>query len=494
MYLGIDLGTSEVKVLLLAENGQTVGHARAPLIVSRPAPHWAEQNPHDWWRGTLDVLGALRADYPAEYRAVRAIGLSGQMHGPVLLGRDDRVLRPTVLWNDTRSALESERLARLLGTVPAIAGSQPMPGFSAPILMWLAAHEPDVFAQLDCVLLPKDYLRLKLTGERQTDPSDAAGTLWLDVARRTWSDALLEAGGMTRAQVPPILDGGAPAGYVLPSVAATLGLSPGVVVATGGGDNAASAAGIGATQRGDAFLSLGTSGVLSVIDDRSEPSPVTATHAFCHAIPARWLKVSVVLSAASCLRWVCKLTSTIEATLLQEAAALDARAMAAAPVFLPYLSGERTPHNDAYAEGVFFGLTHSTDRARLAYSVLEGVAFAAADGLLALEGSGIERPAAVSLIGGGARSAFWAQLMTDVLRLPVRVHLGGEAAAALGAARLGWIAAGASAGAVLVRPREIAACEPDPARFALLDERLQRFRELYRHVRPLFAADRARLA
>lgn len=493
MYLGIDLGTSEVKTLLLADDGQTVGHARAPLTVSRPAPRWAEQDPHDWWRGTLDALGALREAYPAEYRAVRAIGLSGQMHGPVLLGRGDRVLRPAVLWNDMRSAAECDQLASL-GSVPAIAGSRPMPGFSAPIVMWVAAHEPEVFSALDCVLLPKDYLRLRLTGERATDPSDAAGTLWLDVARRTWSDELLEASGISRAQVPPILDGGAPAGYLLPAIAAELGLTPGIVVATGGGDNAASAAGIGATQRGDAFLSLGTSGVLSIIDDRAGPSPVAATHAFCHAIPARWLKVSVVLSAASCLRWVCRLTSTTEATLLQEVAALDLQAAMSAPVFLPYLSGERTPHNDAYAQGVFFGLTHSTDRARLAYAVLEGVAFGAADGLLELRGSGIEAPSTVSLIGGGARSPFWAQLVTDVLRLSVRAHLGGEAAAALGAARLGWLATGASPATVLVKPRELAAYEPDATRFARLDERLQRYRELYRHVRPLFAADRERLA
>jgi xylulokinase len=493
MYLGIDLGTSEVKVLLLADNGQAVGHARAPLTVSRPAPRWAEQDPLDWWRGTLEALAVLRKAHPLEYGAVRAIGLSGQMHGPVLLGRDDRVLRSTVLWNDMRSAVECEVLAERLGASSLAAGSVPMPGFSAPILMWIAAHEPAVFEQIDCVLLPKDYLRLQLTGERATDPSDAAGTLWLDVARRTWSDSLLEASGMKRSQVPGLLDGNAPAGYLQPAIAAELGLTPGIVVATGGGDNAASAAGIGATQRGDAFLSLGTSGVLSIIDDRFEPDTSTATHAFCHAIPARWLQVSVLLSAASCLRWVCKLTSTVEATLLQEVAALDRQALAAAPVFLPYLSGERTPHNDAYAEGVFFGLTHQTDRAHLAYAVLEGVAFGAADGLRALREGGADVPSSVSLIGGGARSAFWAQLVTDVLRLPVSVHLGGEAAAALGAARLGWLATGAPAASVLVKPRVLAACEPDPTHFARLDERLQRYRDLYRHVRPLFSADRPRL-
>jgi xylulokinase len=492
MYLGIDLGTSEVKVLLLADDGQAVGHARAPLTVSRPAPRWAEQDPLDWWRGTLEALAALRVAHPLEYRAVRAIGLSGQMHGPVLLGRDDRVLRPAVLWNDMRSAVECALLAAKLGT-SLLGGSVPMPGFSAPILMWIAAHEPAVFEAIECVLLPKDYLRLQLTGERATDPSDAAGTLWLDVARRTWSDVLLDAGGMSRHQVPPVLDGNAPAGFLRPSVAAELGLTPGIVVAAGGGDNAASAAGIGATERGDAFLSLGTSGVLSIIDDRFDPRPSSATHAFCHAIPARWLRMSVLLSAASCLRWVCKLTSTVEATLLQEVAALGARALAAAPIFLPYLSGERTPHNDAYAEGVFFGLTHQTDRAGLAYAVLEGVAFGAADGLLALRESGVEMPGNLSLIGGGARSPLWAQLMTDVLRLPVSVHLGGEAAAALGAARLGWLATGAPAASVLIKPRVLASCEPDHARFALLDERLQRYRELYRHVRPLFSPDRARL-
>ncbi|MEJ0003000.1 MAG: xylulokinase [Pararobbsia sp.] len=487
MYLGIDLGTSEVKVLLLADDGQAVGHARAPLTVSRPAPHWAEQDPLDWWRGMLEALAVLRAAHPLEYRAVRAIGMSGQMHGPVLLGRDDRVLRPTVLWNDMRSAVECARLAARRDDW-SLAGSVPMPGFSAPILMWVAAHEPAVFGELACVLLPKDYLRLRLTGERATDPSDAAGTLWLDVARRQWSDALLELSGMTPAQVPPILDGDAPAGFLQAAIAAEIGLMPGIVVAAGGGDNAASAAGIGATERGDAFLSLGTSGVMSIIDDRFQPDTSTATHAFCHAIRARWLQVSVQLSAASCLRWVCKLTSTVEATLLEEVAALDERALAAAPLFLPYLSGERTPHNDAYAEGVFFGLTHQTGRAQLAYAVLEGVAFGAADGLRALREGGAEVPPSLSLIGGGARSAFWAQLVTDVLRLPVRVHLGGAAAAALGAARLGWLASGAPAASVLVKPRVLAACEPEPTRFARLDERLQRYRDLYRHVQPMFVS------
>src|ERR1700756_1975130 len=346
MYLGIDLGTSEVKVLLLASDGRVIGTAGSPFTVSRPHQRWAEQNPSDWWEGTRAALAALRAHHPDEFAQIRGIGLSGQMHGAVLLDSEDRVLRPAILWNDMRAVEECEELLRRAPDLHRIAGNLAMPGFTAPKLLWVARHEPDIFRQTACVLLPKDYLRLQLTGDKVSDPSDAAGTLWLDVAKRDWSDTLLAACDLTRAQMPRLAEGSAPSGMLRAELARELGLHEPVVVAAGGGDNATSAIGIGATQPGDGFVSLGASGVLCVVGDSFRPNPASAVHAFCHAIPDRWHQMSVVLSAASCLRWVCKLTGTDEPTLLAELAGLAPDALATAPLFLPYLSGERTPHND----------------------------------------------------------------------------------------------------------------------------------------------------
>ncbi len=493
MYLGIDLGTSEVKVLLLSADARVLATAGSPFHVSRPHPRWAEQDPADWWRGTCEAIAKLRAVCPDAFAQVRGIGLSGQMHGAVLLDAADRVLRPAILWNDMRSVEECGELERRAPELHQVAGNLAMPGFTAPKLLWVARHEPDIFRRTACVLLPKDYLRLRMTGEKVSDPSDAAGTLWLDVARRDWSDALLDACDMRRGQMPALAEGSEPSGVLSAEIAREWGLSGEVVVAAGGGDNATSAIGIGATEPGDGFVSLGTSGVLCVVGDRFSPNPASAVHAFCHAIPDRWHQMSVVLSAASCLRWVCKLTGTDEPTLTAEAAALAPDALDAAPIFLPYLSGERTPHNDPYAQGVFFGMTHATDRALLGYAVLEGVTLALTDGLDALAAAGTA-PSALSLLGGGARSQFWAQLLADALATPTRQHGGGETGAALGAARLGWLAAGGNPREVLAKPPVVAQFTPNAQRHAQLRTRLSAYRELYRHVRPLFESSRARLA
>ena len=493
MYLGIDLGTSEVKVLLLASDGKVIGTAGSPFTVSRPHQRWSEQNPADWWSGTRIALSALRQRYPDEFAQVRGIGLSGQMHGAVLLDAEDRVLRPAILWNDMRSVDECAQLTKRAPDLHRIAGNLAMPGFTAPKLLWVARHEPEIFRRTTCVLLPKDYLRLMLTGGKVSDPSDAAGTLWLDVAKRDWSDELLAACDMRRSQMPALAEGSAPSGTLRAELARELGLPAGVVVAAGGGDNATSAVGIGATQPGDGFVSLGTSGVLCVVGDRFRPNPASAVHAFCHAIPDRWHQMSVVLSAASCLRWVCKLTSTDEPTLLGEIAALTPDALTTAPLFLPYLSGERTPHNDPYAQGVFFGMTHATDRALLGYAAIEGVTLALTDGLDALRAAGTEVNA-LSLLGGGARSDYWAQLLADALGTHTRKHGGGETGAALGAARLGWLAAGGSPAEVLTKPPVESEFTPDMQRHATLRVRLDGFRALYRHVRPLFDPSRERLA
>lgn len=486
MYLGIDLGTSEVKVLLLASDGRVVGTAGSPFTVSRPHQRWSEQNPADWWQGTRAALFALRDRYPEQFAQIRGIGLSGQMHGAVLLDNEDRVLRPAILWNDMRAVEECEELLRRAPDLHRIAGNLAMPGFTAPKLLWVARHEPEIFRQTACVLLPKDYLRLQLTGDKVSDPSDAAGTLWLDVAQRDWSDTLLAACDLNRSHMPRLAEGSAPSGMLRPELARELGLREPVVVAAGGGDNATSAIGIGATQPGDGFVSLGTSGVLCVIGNSFRPNPESAVHAFCHAIPDRWHQMSVVLSAASCLRWVCKLTSTDEPTLLAEVEKLPDDALATAPLFLPYLSGERTPHNDPYSQGVFFGMTHATDRALLGYAVLEGVTLALTDGLDALRAAGTEVHA-LSLLGGGARSNYWAQLLADSLNTTTRKHGGGETGAALGAARLGWLAAGGDPAKVLTKPPVEIEFTPNARRHAMLRERLASYRALYRHVKPMFA-------
>jgi xylulokinase len=484
MFLGIDLGTTELKVLLLSGDGSVVGTARYSLEISRPKHRWSEQDPDDWWRATGIALSTLRNNHPEAFARIQAIGLSGQMHGAVLLGANDQPLRPAILWNDMRSASECAELEARAPRLREIAGNCAMPGLTAPKLLWLARHEPECFRRVSCVVLPKDYLRLRLTGIKLTDASDASGTLWLDVGRRQWSDELLHACDMTQMQVPRIVEGCQATGVVLASVAADLGLPPNALVAAGGGDTATSALGVGATEPGEGFLSLGTSGVLSVVTERFRPSPELGLHALCHAIPDRWHRTSVVLSAASCIRWLCKLTSADETALLAEVEGVSASGRTKAPLFLPYLSGERTPHNDPYAQGVFCGLNQSTDRATLAYSVIEGVTFALSDGLDALRTDGTQETL-VNLIGGGARSTFWAQLLVDVLGIVLRRPFE-HYIAALGAARLGWLAACGDF-PVVVRTHSLSQeFFPDDERRQILSERLASYRFLYRQMRPLF--------
>ncbi|MBO9536922.1 xylulokinase [Herbaspirillum sp.] len=485
MYLGIDLGTSEVKAVVIDGDGALLALAGSALNVSRPHPRWSEQAPADWWQAACDTVAKLRAQLGDErFAGVRAIGLSGQMHGAVLLDEHDNVLRPAILWSDSRSAPECAELTRRAPRLHGIAGNLAMPGFTAPKLMWVARHEPDLFQRIATVLLPKDWLRQQMTGRKVSDPSDAAGTLWLDVEGRNWSDELLEASGMRRDQMPALVDGSAASGTLLPAVAQAWGLSEDVVVAGGAGDGAASAVGIGAVNPGDGFLSLGTSGVLFVVNDRFRPNPARAIHAFCHTLPQRWHQMSVMLSAASCLRWFCRLCSVDEKSLLAEIAQLDAEQLANAPLFLPYLSGERTPHNDPYALGVFHGLSPDHQRAALGYAVLEGVAFGMVDGLDALRAAGTD-VSQLSLVGGGARSAYWAQLIADALNVRIVTHVGSEAGGALGAARLAWLADGGIEERVCRKPERQASFEPDARRHDGLQVRLRRYRAIYAPYPPL---------
>lgn len=471
MWLGIDLGTSSVKSVLLNDAGAIVAESAVPLSIQRPNALWSEQDPHEWWKACKTSLQSL----PANLRAsVHSIGLSGQMHGAVLIDEAGLPLRPAILWNDGRS---SSQCAKLDLVAQSRTGNLAMPGFTAPKLLWVKEHEPEIFAATKTVLLPKDFLRFKLTGELFSDMSDASGTLWLDVAKRTWSAPMLDATGLDQGQMPKLAEGNQVTGQLRSEIANELGI-PVVPVAGGGGDQAAGAIGAGVVDPGQAFLSLGTSGVIFAASDGFSPNPRQGVHAFCHALPERWHVMSVMLSAAVCLDWVSKLGGFADVPAALNAAQSQSECTAT-PIFLPYLSGERTPHNDEAARGVFFGLTHDSDGAALVRSVLQGVAMGLSDGLdaLALD---LEQ---LSVIGGGARSPYWAQILADTLQVPLAIRDGASIGPAFGAARLARLAVGSEgANEVCTQPAILNEYEPrtEPS------ERLAMFRDLYRSLKPHF--------
>ncbi|NHF73519.1 xylulokinase [Paracoccus xiamenensis] len=475
MFLGIDLGTSGVKVLLMDADQKVLGSATGALTVQRPHAGWSEQAPSDWIQATRKALNELRGAH--ELSGVQGIGLSGQMHGAVTLDRENNVIRPAILWNDTRS---HEQAARLDADPDfrAITGNIVFPGFTAPKLVWMAENEPEAFARVDCVLLPKDYLRLWLNGERVAEMSDAAGTSWLDTGARAWSDKLLAASGMRRDQMPRLIEGSENSGGLLPEIAAEFGMQPGTPVAGGAGDNAATAIGAGTVTEGQGFVSLGTSGVIFAATDRYLPRPESAVHAFCHALPGMWHQMGVILSASAAMEWLATITGAKPAELTAELGP-DLRAPGEV-TFLPYLSGERTPHNDAAARASFTGLSARTDRAAMTQAVLEGVAFAFADNLAALRDAGSD-PKALLALGGGARSDYWLKVIATALNLPVLVPESGDFGAAFGAARLGLMAAtGADPVQVCTPPKIAAEILPDEALRPEFDAVLARFRGLYR--------------
>jgi xylulokinase len=485
MYLGLDLGTSELKAILLAPDHRIFAHAQAALTISQPQPLWSEQAPQDWAAALFAVCDQLAAEHPRAMADVRAIGLAGQMHGAVLLDAADAVLRPAILWNDGRSHAECAALELDVPSAPRIAGNHAMPGFTAPKLLWVRRHEQHLFGKIKTVLLPKDYLRLLLSCEKATDCSDASGTFWLDIAARSWSAPLLGACGLDVQHMPRLVEGSMPAGMLRPDLARRWGMRQGVVIAGGGGDNAASAVGMSLVEPGQGFVSLGTSGVIFIVSEGYRPNPSTAVHAFCHALPGSWHQMSVMLAAASSLRWVTQLTGRKnEAVLLAEIEALSAAERLTAPIFLPYLRGERTPHNDPMAKGAFIGLTQSHNAADLAYAVIEGVAFGLRDGLAALTGTE-KSTAPLAMVGGGARSKFWSQLLADILEVPLVLTEGGVAGAAFGAARLAWLADGGSIDEVCQTPAELGRCIPNPDQTAALRVRYDRFRAAYPALRPL---------
>ncbi|RKE53791.1 MULTISPECIES: xylulokinase [unclassified Sphingomonas] len=479
MFLGIDIGTSGVKAVVLDQHGSVVGQGTAALTVQRPHPLWSEQDPDAWWKATI---AAVQAIDPSVRRSVRGVGLAGQMHGATLLDADDRPLRPAILWNDGRCFAECEALERAVPNLRTISGNIAMPGFTAPKLLWVREHEPEVFAKIATVLLPKDYVRLLMTGDKASDLSDSAGTLWLDVGGRCWSDEILAACGLTQAQMPALYEGTEITGTLTAEVAELWGM-PQVPVAAGGSDNAAGAVGVGVVKDGDALLSLGTSGVIFVATNDFRPNPARAVHAFCHALPGMWHQMSVHLSAASCIDWVARITGAAGA------ADLFARAEAAGPasgpeIFLPYLSGERTPHNDPEVRGAFLRLDNDTDAGRLSQAVLEGVAFALADGLDVLREAGttVER---LAVIGGGARSRYWGQVIAAAMEVELVYLQGGEVGPALGAARLAQLGVdGGDPAEICVAPPVSHTIVPDPALVSALAEKKAAFRQAYSRITP----------
>jgi xylulokinase len=477
--LGIDLGTSGLKVALL-DGDRLVASAHRPLTVQRPQPLWSEQDPEDWWRALVDSLDELHAREPAALAATASIGLSGQMHGATLLDAGGQVLRPCMLWNDGRSQAQCTALETRWPALRAVTGNPAMAGFTAPKLQWVREHEPAVFARTALVLLPKAWLRRRLTGEAVEEMSDASGTLWLDVGARRWSHDALAACGLSVAQMPRLVEGSEAAGVVRDEWVRRWGFAKPPVVAGGAGDNAAGAVAVGAVNAGDAFVSLGTSGVLWATTARFAPNPDHAVHAFCHALPGTWHQMGVLLAAASALGWWAQVAGCDEATLLAEA---ESEAASAPCWFAPYLNGERTPHADATVRGGFAGLDAGTRRADMTRAVLEGVGFALRDAKQALAAAGTQL-AEADLIGGGARSALWAQTLADILDLPLHQVAHSELGGALGAARLARMAAGEGRG-IATRPARLRSFAPRREEADRQAERHAQWRALYPALAPL---------
>jgi xylulokinase len=485
VFLGLDIGTSSIKAVLIDADQRLLDEASVALSLSRPHPLWSEQNPADWANGVQEAVAAIRRNAPEAFARLAGVGLSGQMHGAVLLDGADRVLRPAILWNDGRSFAECAELERRLPDFRERAGNIAMPGFTAPKLLWVARREPETFQATTRVLLPKDYVRLTLSGDHVSEMSDASGTLWLDIARRRWDEDLLAATGLGLTHMPRLVEGSATSAFLSPEMASRWGLAGRkIAIAGGAGDNAAAAVGVGAVAAGQGLVSLGTSGVIFAVTDRFAALPERTLHAFCHALPGRWHGMAVMLSAASSLSWIAGILGRkddINGLVAEaEAFARSADNVASAPLFLPYLSGERTPHNDPAATGLFAGLRAEHGADALIFAVMEGVAFTFADGVDVLGEAGA-RPTSTMIVGGGARSGFWGQMIADATGLTIDLAEGAEAGAALGAARLAMLAAGAGdEAAICRRPAVHRNFRPDADRAALSVPRLQRYRALYR--------------
>ncbi|MGV6811707.1 MAG: xylulokinase [Brevirhabdus sp.] len=478
MFLGLDLGTSGVKALVLDEAQAVLAEAHAPLSVSRPRPGWSEQSPADWLTATAAAIDDIAAQI--DMARIAGIGLSGQMHGAVLLDGAGDVLRPCILWNDSRAAEEAAEM----DADPqwrAISANIVFPGFTAPKLEWVRRNEPEIFSRTSLVLLPKDFLRLWLTGKAVSEPSDASGTNWLDPTTRDWSDTLLAASGLTRNHMPRLVDGTARSGTLRGELARRWGLGENVPVAGGGGDNEAAGVGVGVVRPGDAFVTLGTSGAIFVVTDKHRPDPATAVHAFCHALPDTWHQMGCILSGGDALEWFSRLAGQGAAELSGGLGRLRAPGRA---MFLPYLGGERTPHNDTKVRAAMIGLEHTTDAQAGTRAVIEGVTFALRDCFDVLRATGTEVERLVA-VGGGSRSDYWLHAIATAMDRPVDRLVDGDFGAAFGAARLGMMVATGQGVDIATRPRVAQTFEPDPALVPAFADAQARYRASYHALKDL---------
>jgi len=491
LFTGVDVGTSGVKAVLIDSHGEVIAEAEASYPLATPRPGWTEQDPEDWWRRSAEVLGGICGKARELGGEVAGVGLTGQMHSSVFLDAADRVIRPALLWNDTRTAAECREIERRAGGVERLVGltaNLALEGFTAPKLLWLRNHEPEHYARLEHLLLAKDYLRFRLTGERATEVSDASGTLLFDVAARDWSREMLEALELDPSLLPRCHESPEVSGRLTAEAAAATGLAEGTPVVGGGGDQAAGAVGNGVVRPGQLCLALGTSGVAFAPLAEHKPEPEGRLHTFCHAVPGRWHAMGVMLSAAGAFQWFHdRLGAGADfQTLDREAAEIPAGA--GGVMFLPYLVGERTPHNDPHARGVLTGLSLGTDRGALARAVLEGVAYGLRDCLELIRASGATNEDRALISGGGARSDLWCQIVADVLGIAVaRLHetpgpaYGAALLAAVGLGRFADVDA-ACAG----RDRVEREFEPRADQRELYEQGYARFRGLYSRLVDFF--------
>jgi len=487
--IGIDVSTTATKAVLVDEAGTVRSVGTSAYGFETPRPLWSEQAPSLWWDGAVAAIRQALATAGASGDEVAGIGLAGQMHGLVVLDDTDRVLRPAILWNDQRTAAECEVIRTSVGPQRLIdlTGNDALTGFTAPKLVWVRDHEPDVWSRIAHVLLPKDYVRLGLTGEHAMDKADGSGTILFDLAARDWSPEVERALDIDPAWLPRTFEGPAVTGTVTDAAAEATGLRPGTPVVAGGGDQAANAVGVGVVGPGAMALSVGTSGVVFAATDRPLHDPAGRVHAFCHAVPGRWHFMSVMLSAAGSLRWYRDtLAPEIEfGSLVDEAA--DVSPGADGLVFLPYLSGERSPHPDPLARGAFVGLTLGHERRHLTRAVLEGVAFGLRDGLELMLAAGMPAPTQIRASGGGTASSLWRSILADVLGAELATVTTTEGAAygaaVLAAVGVGWDASVDAATARLISATPVATPGPDAERYAAPYER---YRELYPALAPTF--------
>ncbi len=488
-FLGIDVSTTGVKALLMDEQGQVVGTANTEQPLYTPFPLWSEQDPQDWWSGTVNSIRTVLSQCGVEGSAVLGIGLTGQMHGLTLLDEGGNVLRPAILWNDQRTAQQCDEIRDRLGKsrLIQVTGNDALTGFTAPKILWVRENEPDVYARVRHILLPKDYVRYRLTGEFAVDCADGAGTILFDLRQRTWSDEVLDALEIPKEWLPKTYEGPQITGRLTDEAAQATGLKAGTPVMAGGGDQAAQAVGVGAVQPGIVALTLGTSGVVFATTGEPFIEPEGRLHAFCHSVPGRWHLMGVMLSAAGSLRWFRDALAPGVSYDDLLAPAADVPMGSEGLLFLPYLTGERTPHPDPLARGAFVGLTVRHTRAHMTRAVLEGVAFGLRDGFELMKSSGLTHIEQVRVSGGGARSPLWRQILADVFDAKL-VTVNTTEGAAYGAALLAAVGAGiwntvddACSAAI----RITGSTAPQAEGVAFYQKAYQGYRELYPALRDL---------